>query len=267
MGAGSSSKAVGRLGTARSSLPGWPGSRSCSRAVALWSRTRPAGAGRPMVLRPRAGDGLGHGAGHRRRRRRGAGGQVRRRLGDQHRRAHGRRCARRGRHRLDHQFALQRRPRRQTDAPAAEAQAHAENSIGAANAIATQLPRHAASEPAGNDRRRVHPGDGNRPADRRRAGRSHFRRRAPYLPPREAAAAPPKAPSSACVRSPTRTASPSIRNRRTEGAADAIHETLEQSCGTYRGGGALAIGRSRSSVGSASSCCLLSSGSPPARSS
>ena len=59
-----------------------------------------------MVLRPGAVDGLDHGPGHRGSRGRSAGGKVGRRLGHQHRRAHGLGSARRGHHRVTHQLPL-----------------------------------------------------------------------------------------------------------------------------------------------------------------
>ena len=62
--------------------------------------------------------------------------------------------------------------------------------------------------------RRLHPGDGHRPPRRRGRRSSHSRGRAP-LPARRASP-PPKAPSPACPRSQTRTASPSICSRRAE---------------------------------------------------
>ena len=83
--------------------------------------------------------------GHRSRRGRGAGGQVGRRLRHQHRRAHGLGSARRGDHRLARRLPLFERRRRLARRPAAEAQAGAEDSVGAANAIAAQLPPEAAS--------------------------------------------------------------------------------------------------------------------------
>ena len=59
-----------------------------------------------LVLRPRAGDGLGHGSRDERGRRRSAGSQVGRRLGHQHRRTHGLGSTRRGRDRLARQLPL-----------------------------------------------------------------------------------------------------------------------------------------------------------------
>ena len=101
---------------------------------------------RRLVLRAGPGDGLGDGARHRSSRRRGAGRQVGRRLRHQHRRAHGLGSARRRHHRLARQLPLLQRRRRLARRPAPEAQAPAEDSVGAASAIAGQLPPDAASE-------------------------------------------------------------------------------------------------------------------------
>ena len=111
MGAGSSSKAVHRLGQPR--RRGRPDrSRACPGVtLALGAGHRCAGA-RRLVLRACAGHGLGHGSGHRSRHRRSAGRQVRRRLRHQHRRADGLGRARRRRDRLARQLPLLERRRR-----------------------------------------------------------------------------------------------------------------------------------------------------------
>ena len=106
LGAGSSSKAAGRLGTSRVVAHGPRRPRAPAGADAALGAGRPARSARRLVLRAHARDGLGDGARDRRRRRRGAARQVRCRLGDQHRRADGLGSPRRGHHRLDRQLAL-----------------------------------------------------------------------------------------------------------------------------------------------------------------
>ena len=64
-----------------------------------------------------------------------------------------------------------------------EAQAQVEDSVGAASAIAGQLPPDAASELLAHDRGCLHPGDGHRPSGRGSARGRHGRRRGP-LPTR-----------------------------------------------------------------------------------
>ena len=119
MGAGSSSKAVRRLGISRVVAAGLSGLADAARADdVLRADDERARAGR-LVLRPGPVDGLGHGAGHRGGRRGGGAGQVGRRLGHQHRRAHGFRSSRSGGHRVARQLPLLERRRRLARRPAA----------------------------------------------------------------------------------------------------------------------------------------------------
>ena len=106
IGAGSSSKAAERLGASRVVAVGLAGLATMLALTTLWAPQTERAHARPLVLRPRAGDGLGHGSRHGRGRRRGARGQVGRRLGHQHRRAHGLGSTRRRRDRLARQLAL-----------------------------------------------------------------------------------------------------------------------------------------------------------------
>ena len=71
MGAGSSSKAVRRLGVSRVVAVGLIGLAVMLALTTLWEPRDRRGLARRLVLRPRSGDGLGHGPCHERGRRRG----------------------------------------------------------------------------------------------------------------------------------------------------------------------------------------------------
>ena len=147
IGAGSSSKAVQRLGTSRVVAAGLTGLAVLLALTTLWeSDTGTLGAGL-LVLRPRALDGLGHGARDRGGRRRGAGGQVGRRLRHQHGRAHGLGSTRRCRDRLARQLPLLKRRRRLARRPAGRGARHGPRTRSAPPlAIAAQLPTDAGFE-------------------------------------------------------------------------------------------------------------------------
>ena len=112
MGAGSSSKAAERFGVPRVVAAGLTGIATMLALTTLWEPQTGALSAGPLVLRPRPGDGLGHGSRHRCGRRRGARGQGGCRVGHQHRRTHGLRCARRRSDRLARQLPLLERPGR-----------------------------------------------------------------------------------------------------------------------------------------------------------
>ena len=179
MGAGSSSKAAERLGVSRVIAVGLTGLATMLALTTLWEPQTGALTLAPLVLRPRTGDGLGHGSGHGRGRGRGAGGQVGRRLGHQHRRTHGLGSTRRRRDRLARQLPLLERRRRLARRPA-HRRAGRSGGLGRRG----QRDRRPATtrcrlQPARHDRRRLHPGDGQRPPRRRGTRGRHGRRRAP----------------------------------------------------------------------------------------
>ena len=179
MGAGSSSKAVRRLGTSRVVAAGLTGLAILLALTTLWEPNTGALAARCLVLRARARDGLGDGPRDRSRRRRGAGRQVRRRLRHQHRRADGLGSARRGRDRLARQLPLLERRRRlaRRSAPAGPGGGRGLDRRRQRDRRPTPTRRRL--EPARHDRRRLHPGDGHRPPRRRGARRRHGRHRGP----------------------------------------------------------------------------------------
>ena len=97
------------------------------------------------------------------------------------------------------------------DALPADAQAAAESSVGAASAIAAQLPPNAASAATRDDRRRVHAGDGCRPSRRRGTGRRDGRDRDPL--PAAARACRSGQPRTATLAPPASRREPSVRRK------------------------------------------------------
>ena len=211
IGAGSSSKAVERLGTSRVVAAGLTGLATPSGADhALGARHRRAHA-RRLVLRPRPGDGLGHGSRHRRGRRRGAGRQVGRRLGHQHRRTHGLGSARRRRDRLARQLPLLERRRRLARRPARRGAG--ERRTRSAPPARSPPSSHPMPPPACSRRPAT-------PSPRRWASASSSPRHSP--PPRpsscSASCRPASPPHQRKAPSPARTRSP-IRDRDSRSAA------------------------------------------------
>ena len=175
IGAGSSSKAVRHLGTAKVVAAGLAGLAVALRADdALGTRhghLHPDG----LVLRDDARHGLGHGPCDRSGCRRGSRGQVGRCFGDQHRRTHGLRRPRRGRDRLTRQLPLHERRRGLAGWPA-------RSGAGRSRGLGRRLHRDRRTaatggrlRPARHDGRRLHAGHGHR-SPRRRGARSHHGR-------------------------------------------------------------------------------------------
>ena len=179
IGAGSSSKAVRRLGTARVVAAGLTGLAVVLALTTLWEPDTERARARGLVLRPDPGDGLGHGPRHRSGRGRGSGGQVGRRLGDQHRRAHGLRRARRRGDRLARQLALLERRRGLARRPARRRRRREPRTRSAPPARSPpscrrRRPPACSPRPATPSPRRW-----ARPPRRRRARRRHGRARGP----------------------------------------------------------------------------------------
>ena len=166
MGAGSSSKAVRRLGIARVVAAGLTGLAVLLALTTLWEPRHERTRARRLVLRPGAGHGLGHGSGHRRSRRCGACRQVRRRLRHQHGRTDGLGSARRRSDRLARQFALLERRRRLARRPARRRHRRGRELDRRCERDRRSAPFDAGVGGARDDRRGLHPGYGHRPLAR-----------------------------------------------------------------------------------------------------
>ena len=179
MGAGSSSKAVRRLGTSRVVAAGLSGLAVLMALTTLWSPSTNALAARGLVLRACAGDGLGDGPGDRSGHRRRPGRQDRRRLGHQHRRQDGLGSARCRSGRLARQLPLFGRCRRLGRRVACQRTGGSrvlgrgrQCDIGPASTQRSVCPTR-------DDRRRLYAGDGYRASRSRGTGRRHGRHRDP----------------------------------------------------------------------------------------
>ena len=179
MGAGSSGKAAERLGVSRVVAAGLTGLATMLALTVFWeSEHRSAHVGR-LVLRPRPGDGLGHGSRHRRGRRRSSAGQVGCRLGHQRSRTHGLGSTWCRRHRFAHHLAVFERPGRLPDCPTSTGTGKRGGLGRCRQRDRRPAPTRCRRGVARYDRRRLYPGDGAWPRSRRSARGLHGRHRAP----------------------------------------------------------------------------------------
>ena len=196
IGAGSSSKAVRRLGRARVVAAGLSGIADGARTGdALGAAHLGTRAGR-VDLRADPCDGLGHGPLHRCGRWRGVHRQVRRRIGHQHRRPHGLRRTRCGDHRLARQLARTRTTSRARWAVCLPRRKRAQRTRSAQPMRSRRTCHPTGQRRARDDRRCVRPCDGRRPPGRRCARRADGGRRRPLPPgPRVRDTEPREAPT------------------------------------------------------------------------